>query len=197
MAEHTILQDSGYYIDISEIEAIKLGIPSHFYYASINHLETINEQIKTSIKKGSKISLINIKDTISKRKANINNKPSFSRGIYDPEVGIGGLTSSNCRIDSLFATHRSSESFIGTLVASIFTENWDPKIIFGSITTEAISPNFTDREYRTIENESRYYHFRLKVKPTSLDRSYIITYLSYPCTSSDAHWYNFLIGPPQ
>lgn len=192
LAEHTYLNDNNYYIDITEEEASNLGIPSYYYIETINHLNIINDQIKQSIKKGARINLIDIRDSVAKLKQNKNY--SISRGSYEPTVGIGGGTSFG-EPDTIHATHRSNESFVGTIVFNVMTEMTDPQYRIGSLYADAISsPDFHDFEYKTIEYHNAKYYFNLKVKPFGLEPKYMIYFLSYPYYA-DVVWFNYYFEP--
>lgn len=198
MAEHTFIKDQNYYIDISESEANSLGVPSYYYHETINHLKIINAQINQSIKKGARISLVDMQETVAELKTNKINKitsPSTSRGTFDPQNHIAYLYSSNGDIDSVEVIHRSNESFTGTAICSIIGELCDPKLLPATIYVEAISSNFKDMEHKEINNKSANYYFHLKVKPFGLTPKYTIKFISYPYPCW-VEWYNFIITNP-
>lgn len=189
IAEHTILKENNYFLDVTEKEALNLGVPSYYYREAVDHLNTINDIINQAVKKGSRLNLVDMHESVTKLKQQSNYK-SISRGEFYPDVNIGILSSCG-KTDTIVATHRDSKSFVGTLKCNVdhYSVKIPIELKMTILTAEAISPNFTDSECETFEIGSFWYFFHLKVKPNGLTPTYMITFYSYPCTA-EAHWTN-------
>lgn len=107
MAEHIYLDGFEQRIDISEQEALALGVPAHHYNYAVNYLKTLNEVTKRMIENGEAPNTIDIKKHVrdmKKRKyyyPTTNIKSNLSRGSARPDYLQGDLISDYGTVDSL------------------------------------------------------------------------------------------------
>lgn len=68
ISEHTYIKDNQYYIDLSENDANKLGVPSSYYHYRMRHQDSINNEINKIISDGKTIELVDLKEIVTRVK---------------------------------------------------------------------------------------------------------------------------------
>lgn len=107
MAEHIYLDGFEQRIDISEQEALALGVPTHHYNYIVNYLKTLNEVTKRMVENGDEPNIINIKSHVREAKKRkfyyptTNTQSGISRGSVRPDYLQGDLISNYGTVDSL------------------------------------------------------------------------------------------------
>ena len=192
IAEHISIQGSEQRINITEEEALKLGVPSHHYRYAENYLNSLNQLTKNSK------DIINIKEYVQEAKRRkyycptANTKSNISRGAIRDDYLIGTLESDYGKADSVRIIANNKEAYSILLSNTFEVEKTRndlsayPAIVF----IESLSPVEYRSERFKVEFES--YEFLKGGKvytsacPSKWDHSFIykLTCLGAYCTLS-------------
>ena len=188
ISEHTYIKDNQYYIDLSENDANKLGVPSSYYHYRMRHQDSINNEINKIISDGKTIELVDLKEIVTrvKKDKHIASKNfnwrlnSTSRTKYSNCAEwpfIEGLEVYKSR-DTIKVTHRNNDAIINiTCNCEIYAGNMD-RVIGNNIGGVIIqSPLYTDEKHFMTSGIDEGGPIYLVAKPTKIDHKYnIIAY---------------------